>query len=250
MYAASMLTTDDMPLSYQSSLWYSAGGKKPAMSVEESAQRTPYNTADFNQIRIIEAWQKYATELTWGKGQCLAILDDGCDLSDPSWQIEMPWGRKVIATYNSIDEIAIATEEELAEIPGIGPKIAESIASYFQVSANQQVIAKLRAAGMNLAQEPRQVSSEGQPLAGQTFVVTGTLAGFSRTEAQTRIKDLGGKITSSVTTNTDYVVVGESPGSKLAAAERLGTQVLNEERFIEFLANPPLVASESAESGS
>jgi DNA ligase (NAD+) len=82
-------------------------------------------------------------------------------------------------------------------------------------------------------------------LAGQTFVVTGTLAGFSRSEAQSRIKDLGGKITSSVTKNTDYVVVGESPGSKLAAAERLGTQVLNEERFIEFLANPPLVVSEA-----
>jgi hypothetical protein len=69
-----------------------------------STQVTPYNTADFNQIRVIETWQKYATELAWGKGQCLAILDDGCDLSDPSWQIEMPWGRKVIATYNSIDE--------------------------------------------------------------------------------------------------------------------------------------------------
>jgi DNA ligase (NAD+) len=152
--------------------------------------------------------------------------------------------------YNSIDEIAIATEEELAEIPGIGPKIAESIASYFQVSANQEVVAKLRAAEVNLAQEPRQVSSEGQPLAGQTFVVTGTLSGFSRTEAQSRIKDLGGKVTSSVTKNTDYVVVGESPGSKLAAAERLGTQVLDEENFIEFLVNPPLVARESEGSGS
>jgi len=148
-------------------------------------------------------------------------------------------------TYNGIDEIATATEEELAEIPGIGPKIAESIATYFQVSKNQAVITKLRAAGVKLNQEPRQVNSEGQPLAGQTFVVTGTLAGFSRSEAQSRIKNLGGKITSSVTKNTDYVVVGESPGSKLAAAERLGTQVLNEERFIEFLANPPLVVSEA-----
>jgi DNA ligase (NAD+) len=152
--------------------------------------------------------------------------------------------------YNSIDEIAIATEEDLADIPGIGPKIAESITSYFKVIANQEVIAKLRATGVNLTQEPRQISSEGQPLAGRTFVVTGTLAGFSRTEAQSRIKNLGGKLTSSVTKNTDYVVVGESPGSKLAAAERLGTQVLDEERFIEFLANPPLVASKSEESGS
>ena len=152
--------------------------------------------------------------------------------------------------YNSIDEISDATEEELAEIPGIGPKIAESIASYFQMEANQNVISKLRASGVKLEQEPRQVSTEGLPLAGQTFVVTGTLAGYSRSEAQSKIKDLGGKITSSVTKDTNYLVVGESPGSKLAAAERLGTEVLDEEKFVKFLANLQLVTSETEESNS
>lgn len=152
--------------------------------------------------------------------------------------------------YNSIDEISDATEEELAEIPGIGPKIAESIASYFQMEANQNVISKLRASGVKLEQEHRQVSAEGLPLAGQTFVVTGTLAGYSRSEAQSRIKDLGGKITSSVTKDTNYLVVGESPGSKLAAAERLGTEVLDEEKFVKFLANLQLVTSETEESSS
>ena len=152
--------------------------------------------------------------------------------------------------YNSIDEISDATEEELAEIPGIGPKIAESIASYFQMEANQNVISKLRASGVKLEQEPRQVSAEGLPLAGQTFVVTGTLAGYSRSEAQSKIKDLGGKITSSVTKDTNYLVVGESPGSKLAAAERLGTEVLDEEKFVKFLANLQLVTSETEESNS
>ncbi|HIL30354.1 MAG TPA: NAD-dependent DNA ligase LigA [Dehalococcoidia bacterium] len=152
--------------------------------------------------------------------------------------------------YNSIDEISDATEEELAEIPGIGPKIAESIASYFQMEANQNVISKLRASGVKLEQEHRQVSAEGLPLAGQTFVVTGTLVGYSRSEAQSRIKDLGGKITSSVTKDTNYLVVGESPGSKLAAAERLGTEVLDEEKFVKFLANLQLVTSETEESSS
>ena len=141
--------------------------------------------------------------------------------------------------YNSIDEIGAATEEELAEIPGIGPKIAASIAFYFQVEANKTVIEKLRAAGMNLKQKPRLVSTEGLPLAGKTFVVTGTLSGFSRSESESRIKDLGGKVTSSVTKNTAYLVVGESPGSKLAAAERLGTEVLDETGFVELLASPP-----------
>ena len=144
--------------------------------------------------------------------------------------------------YDSIDEIAAATEEELAEIPGIGPKIAGSIASYFQVEANKAVIEKLRTAGVNLKQEPRRVNTEVLPFTGKTFVVTGTLSGFSRRESESRIKDLGGKITSSVTKNTDYVVVGESPGSKLATAERLGTEILDEDAFVELMANPSVEA--------
>ncbi len=68
-----------------------------------AAEPTPYNTESFDQIRVLDTWRKYADNLTWGKGQCLAILDDGCDLCDPPWQVVMPWGKKVIATYNSID---------------------------------------------------------------------------------------------------------------------------------------------------
>jgi len=148
--------------------------------------------------------------------------------------------------YNSIDEIASATEDELAEIPSIGPKIATSIASYFGVDANKTVIDKLRSAGMILEQEPRLIPAEGLPWADKTFVVTGTLSGFSRSESQSRIKDLGGKITSSVTKNTNFLVAGESPGSKLAAAERLGTTVWNEARFIELLADPNLLVDPAA----
>ncbi|NQW21910.1 MAG: NAD-dependent DNA ligase LigA [SAR202 cluster bacterium] len=147
-------------------------------------------------------------------------------------------------TYNSIDEIAAATEEELAEISGIGPKIATSIAAYFQVEANKSVIEKLRAAGVNMKQELRPTNVDGRPLSGKTFVVTGTLSGFSRSEAESQIKNLGGKVTSSVTKNTDYVVVGESAGSKLTTAERLGTTILDEDAFARLLENP------TAEAGS
>lgn len=141
-------------------------------------------------------------------------------------------------TYNSIDEIATATEDELAEIPGIGPKIATSIAAYFQVEANKSVLEKLRVAGVNMKQEPRPTNVDGLPLSSKTFVVTGTLSGFSRSEAASQIKNLGGKITSSVTKNTDYVVVGDSPGSKFATAERLGTTILDEDAFVRLLENP------------
>ena len=147
-----------------------------------------------------------------------------------------------VAAYQKLLEELPPGVLELKEIPGIGPKIAASIAAYFQVEANKTVIEKLRAAGVNLKQEPRQVDTEGLPLAGKTFVVTGTLSGFSRSESESRIKDLGGKVTSSVTKNTDYVVVGESPGSKLAAAERLGTEILDESAFADLLANPPVEA--------
>ena len=150
--------------------------------------------------------------------------------------------------YDSIDEIAAATEEELAEILGIGPKIAASIASYFQVDANRSVIEKLRAAGVNMKQEPRQSNADGLSLAGKTFVVTGTLSGFSRSESESRIKELGGKVTSSVTRNTDYLVAGVSPGSKLAAAERLGMEILDEAAFVELLANPSLETEEIGET--
>jgi hypothetical protein len=65
--------------------------------------QTPYDPVSFEQIRVPQTWRRYADRLTWGKGQSLAILDDGCDLCVPQWQVEMPWGPKVIATYNSID---------------------------------------------------------------------------------------------------------------------------------------------------
>lgn len=68
------------------------------------AEGSPYNAESFGQMRVTETWRKYKDVLTWGKGQCLAILDDGCDLSDPLWQVTMPWGPKVVATYNSVDD--------------------------------------------------------------------------------------------------------------------------------------------------
>ncbi|MQF66936.1 NAD-dependent DNA ligase LigA [SAR202 cluster bacterium AD-802-F09_MRT_200m] len=145
-------------------------------------------------------------------------------------------------TYTSVDEIAAATDKELAELPGIGPKIATSIASYFQIETNKAVIDKLRTAGVNMKQEPLPANTPMQPLNGKTFVVTGTLSRFSRSESESKIKDLGGKVTSSVTKNTDYVIAGKSPGSKLDTAERLGRNILDEEAFVELLANPPLEA--------
>ena len=144
--------------------------------------------------------------------------------------------------YLGITELSAATEEDLTEIEGIGPKIAESIIAWFQDPANQRVMEKLRSYGVVLQQEslPKAVvvPSDTTPLVGLTFVVTGTLSALSRAEAEGRLKGLGGKVTSSVTKKTSYVVVGESPGSKAATAEKLGIPVLDEGAFLHLLETP------------
>jgi DNA ligase (NAD+) len=146
--------------------------------------------------------------------------------------------------FPSIDTLAQASEEKLTEIPGIGPKIAESVAAYFTIPSNLEVIEKLRQAGVKLHQEVQQVDRDSLPLSGQSFVVTGTLSAFPRREAESRIKALGGSVGSSVTHRTSYLVAGESPGSKLDAAQKLGTPVLDEAGFLELLARAELEASQ------
>ena len=151
--------------------------------------------------------------------------------------------------FDNIEQMSKASEENLTAIPGIGPKIAASIVAYFEVPANQEVIAKLLKAGVVLEQEARpKADADDMPFGGLNFVVTGTLSSQSRNEAESRIKKLGGKITSSVTRNTNYVVVGAAPGSKAATAERLGATVLDEDAFLKLL-DSPSPDSPSVETG-
>ena len=145
--------------------------------------------------------------------------------------------------YPGIDLLSEVTEEELTAVPGIGPKIAASVVAYFRVERNVEVIEKLRKAGVKLAQEAVSggVALVELPLAGRSFVLTGTLTSMSRSRSEARIKELGGATSSNVTRKTDYLVVGEEAGSKLEAAERLGTVLLNEEEFLELLGISPEV---------
>jgi len=141
--------------------------------------------------------------------------------------------------FNSIDALAKASEEDLSTIPSIGPKIAQSIVAFFRQEGNRQIIEKLRKAGVKLEREKVEKVGEGLvpslPLAGLEFVLTGKLESLARSEAEARIKALGGKAGSDVTQKTSYVVVGADPGSKLAKAEKLGTKTLNEAEFLKLL---------------
>ena len=135
--------------------------------------------------------------------------------------------------YASLNEMAGANLEDLTEIPGIGPKIAESVVDYFAVPHNLQVIKDLADSGVVLHHEFQEVQETpgDLPFSGKNFVVTGTLSEFTRREAEASIKTLGGSVASAVTRKTDYLVAGTSPGSKVAAAGRLGTEILDEAAF-------------------
>ncbi|NLC76223.1 MAG: NAD-dependent DNA ligase LigA [Clostridia bacterium] len=132
--------------------------------------------------------------------------------------------------FGSLAALAAAGEAALTEIPEIGPKVAASVVRFFAQPSNQQVIAKLAKAGVRLTQE-KETAVEALPLAGKQFVLTGTLESYSRKEAQELIERLGGKVTSSVSKNTDYVVAGAKPGSKYDKALSLNITILDEDGF-------------------
>ena len=135
--------------------------------------------------------------------------------------------------FGSMDALLRASAEELTEVPSIGPVVAESVHEYFRAKAHRRLIEKLRKGGVRMEAEAP-AAREG-PLSGQAFVITGMLSAFSRTEAEARIRSLGGVPGPSVTKSTDYLVAGESPGSKLEKAKKYGTAVLSDEEFMALL---------------
>ncbi len=136
--------------------------------------------------------------------------------------------------FTTIDNLMAADEEALIPIDSIGPRIAESVVSYFGNEANRRVVEKLREAGVRLEDEERVVPTE-QPFKDKRFVVTGRLERFSRSQVQDLIKQYGGAVSGSVSKNTDYLVAGEGGGSKLADAQRLEVEVLTEDELLAML---------------
>lgn len=136
--------------------------------------------------------------------------------------------------FGSIQALATAPVEKIAEIPGIGPKIAESVHEFFSIPENVAVIERLRQAGVVLEEEKTE-NELPQTLAGLTFVLTGTLEHFTRDEAGAQLKAMGAKVSGSVSKKTSFVVAGEAAGSKLTKAESLGVPVLDETALQQIL---------------
>jgi DNA ligase (NAD+) len=140
----------------------------------------------------------------------------------------------------SLDAIAGADASVLAAVDGVGPVIAESVGAFFSVERNRELVEKLRAAGVNFTGPTRPEAPEGAvPLAGFTFVLTGTLDGMTREEAQAALEVHGAKVTNSVSKKTSFVIAGTSPGTKLAKAEQLGVPVIGEAELRDLLQHGP-----------
>ncbi len=136
--------------------------------------------------------------------------------------------------YLSLDPLMKATGEELQDIHEIGPTIAESIEKFFKQTSTKKLITKLKKRGVNLS-EPKVVKYSSQKLSGKKFVFTGELISMTREEAAKGVKELGAEVISSVSQKTDFVVVGESSGSKYQKALELNVKILNEQQFKELI---------------
>ncbi|WP_248958125.1 NAD-dependent DNA ligase LigA [Sphaerisporangium perillae] len=167
--------------------------------------------------------------------------------SQPLWRVLValsirhvgPTAAQALATaFLSLDRIFGASEEELAAVEGVGPTIAASIQEWYAEDWHREIVERWRLAGVRMEDEPPAVEGP-QTLAGLTLVVTGTLAGFTRDEAGEAIQSRGGKVTSSVSKKTDFVVAGENAGSKYDKALKLGVPILDEAGFNTLLTQGP-----------
>src|SRR5208337_3557953 len=132
----------------------------------------------------------------------------------------------------SMDALVDASEEELEEVNEVGPRIAQSIAEFFQERKNRELVKRLQEAGLTFTGKKKE---RGTKLAGKTFVLTGTLAQFTRDQAKKMIEDAGGRVSGSVSKKTNYVVAGSDAGSKLDKARELGVSVISEDEMGELL---------------
>jgi DNA ligase (NAD+) len=154
----------------------------------------------------------------------------GLNIPDVGWVTAQNLARH----FGSVERLAAATQEEIMECEGIGPERAEAIAEWFADEANQRLIAELREIGLHFSAGAEERPVEG-PLTGKQYVITGTLESMSRDEARAGLEALGAKVSDSVSKKTTGVVVGESPGSKVAKAEKAGVPLLDEAALVELL---------------
>ncbi|HEY6015811.1 MAG TPA: helix-hairpin-helix domain-containing protein, partial [Gaiellaceae bacterium] len=138
--------------------------------------------------------------------------------------------------FGTVDRLQDASQEEIQEVEGIGPDRAEGIAEWFADEQNRALVAELRELGLRFELGEEERPKEG-PLTGSQYVITGTLERFSREEAKAALEELGAKVSDNVSSKTTGVIVGESPGSKVAKAQKAGVPLLTEDDLVQLLAH-------------
>jgi DNA ligase (NAD+) len=191
-------------------------------------------------VKLERIGEKSATQLVdniqASKSEQLARLLVGLSIPNVGWATAQDIAREM----GHLDRILDASAEDLTQVEGIGPIVAQSVHEFFARKRTRQLVEKLREAGVNFEGPTRAAAPDvEQTLTGLTFVLTGGLEELSREEAQAEIEARGGKVASSVSKKTSYVVVGENPGSKLAKAEQLGSTILDEAAFRKLLEEGP-----------
>jgi DNA ligase (NAD+) len=154
----------------------------------------------------------------------------GLNIPDVGWVT----AQKLVRHFGSVERLAEASQEEIQDVEGLGPERAEAIAEWFADKDNLRLVEELKGLGLRFEAGPEERPVEG-PLTGSTYVITGTLEGFSRDEARKALEAKGAKVADSVSKKTTGVIAGESPGSKLAKAEQLGVPVLDEAALTALL---------------
>ncbi len=221
--------------------------QRDAMDVDGLGERLCYRLVDIGLIQTLaDLYRIEEDDLLPLEGfaeksaqNLVSAIEDAKDrpLSRLIFALGIPHVGKTVAEtivkhFRSIDELARADAEQLVAIEGIGPKIAESIQDWFAVEKNQALVEELKEVGVNVERKPHEAPSETEaslPLAGLTIVITGSLPERTRTEATEAIERAGGDVTSSVSGNTDVLIVGDNPGAKLQQAQEEGTTILRVE---------------------
>ena len=164
--------------------------------------------------------------------------------SNPAWRLLFGLGvrhvgakasRTLLNRFQNIENIAMASVEALAQVDNIGPIMAESIFHYFSNTRNREILNSLKASGLNFVERPPTKQSTGLRWKNKTCVLTGKLMNITRDEAKETLMNLGANVTGSVSAKTDYLIVGENPGSKLEKAKKFGVKIINEKEFLKWI---------------
>jgi DNA ligase (NAD+) len=233
----------------QSIEWLFSFASRGAMDIESLGYKTGILLLDKGWVNdpgdVYSLAEEQLAQLPGFKDKKISKLLEQIEVSKdrPVWRLlvalnirHVGWHVAQVLTqaFPSIDALLAASADELNAVEGIGPEIARSVFDWFHDPENVKLLDKLRAAGVRMEDEPAPPAPKG-PLTGKTIVITGGMESMSRSEAEKAAQDAGARVASSVSKKTDFVVVGESPGSKYDKAVQLGVETIDEKKFLKRL---------------